>query len=106
MSNKVVPWYESDKMWEIMEPMLFTEARIALTATEVDSIELFCNIQQSQSVLDLCCGIGRHSLEFARRGHSVVGVDRTELYLKRAEKAASEEKLDIEFVEDDMRTFS
>ncbi len=100
-----VPWYENDKLWEIMEPVLFTEARIAHTVSEVDSIKSLCKVQQDESVLDLCCGIGRHSLEFARRGHNVVGVDRTKLYLERAKKSAAEENLDIEFVEDDMRTF-
>jgi SAM-dependent methyltransferase len=34
-----------------------------------------------------------------------VGVDRTKLYLEKAKRSATEEKLDIEFVEDDMRTF-
>jgi len=105
MADEEVPWYENDKMWEIMEPVLFTEARVAHTVTEVDSIKSLCKIQQDESILDLCCGIGRHSLEFARRGHRVVGVDRTRLYLEKARKLASEENLDIEFIEDDMRTF-
>ncbi|MHA2027303.1 MAG: class I SAM-dependent methyltransferase, partial [Candidatus Thorarchaeota archaeon] len=82
-----------------------TEARIAHTVNEVDSIKSLSKIQQDESILDLCCGIGRHSLEFARRGHRVVGVDRTKLYLEKAKRSATEEKLDIEFVEDDMRTF-
>ncbi|MHA3963304.1 MAG: class I SAM-dependent methyltransferase [Candidatus Thorarchaeota archaeon SMTZ1-45] len=100
-----VAWYEDDKLWEIMEPIMFTEARIAYTTDEVDSIKSLCKIQQDETILDLCCGIGRHSLEFARRGHRVVGVDRTELYLERARRSAEDEKLDIEFVLDDMRTF-
>ncbi|MHA2159677.1 MAG: class I SAM-dependent methyltransferase [Candidatus Thorarchaeota archaeon] len=105
MSDEEVTWYENDKLWEIMEPVLFTEARIAHTVNEVDSIKSLSKIQQDESILDLCCGIGRHSLEFARRGHRVVGVDRTKLYLEKAKRSATEEKLDIEFVEDDMRTF-
>lgn len=103
--EKQVEWYEDDKMWEIMEPVLFTEARIAHTSNEVDAIKSLCKIQPDDAILDLCCGVGRHSLEFARRGHKVVGVDRTKLYLERAKKAAKDEKLNIEFVLDDMRTF-
>ena len=103
--EKQVEWYEDDKMWEIMEPVLFTEARIAHTSNEVDAIKSLCKIQLDDAILDLCCGVGRHSLEFARRGHKVVGVDRTKLYLERAKKAAKDEKLNIEFVLDDMRTF-
>lgn len=100
-----VPWYENDKLWELMEPVMFTEARIAHSSNEVDSIKSLCKIAQDESILDLCCGIGRHSLEFARRGHMVVGVDRTRLYLEKAKRSAAEEKLSIEFVLDDMRTF-
>jgi SAM-dependent methyltransferase len=55
--------------------------------------------------LDLCCGPGRHSLEFARRGFSVVGVDRTKIYLEKARKQAQAEGLEVEFVQKDMRHF-
>ncbi len=104
-SKKEIPWYANDTMWTIMEPILFTEARIAHTVAEVDSIKSLCKIQNDESILDLCCGIGRHSLEFSRRGHNVVGVDRTRLYLEKAIARAQEERLNIEFVLDDMRTF-
>ncbi len=100
-----VPWYEDEKLWEIMEPVMFTEARIAFTPNEVDAIKSLCGIAPDEAVLDLCCGVGRHSLELARRGHKVVGVDRTSQYLDRAKKTAEEENLTIEFVLDDMRTF-
>jgi SAM-dependent methyltransferase len=103
--NNSVAWYEDDKLWEIMEPVMFTEARIARTQDEVDAIKFLCRIQPDETILDLCCGVGRHSLEFARRGYKVVGVDRTKVYLEKAKLAAKEENLDIEFVLDDMRTF-
>ncbi|MFX1484511.1 MAG: class I SAM-dependent methyltransferase [Promethearchaeota archaeon] len=100
-----IPWYEDETLWAIMEPVLFTKARIAHSVAQVDSIKSLCKMQQDESVLDLCCGIGRHSLEFARRGHKVVGVDRTRLYLEKAKQKAHEENLRVEFVLDDMRTF-
>jgi len=100
-----VPWYEDDKLWEIMEPVMFSGARIAYTSNEVDAIKSLCRIAPDEIVLDLCCGVGRHSLEFARRGHKVVGVDRTRMYLEKARTVANEENLPIEFVLDDMRTF-
>ena len=103
--DKREEWYENEKMWELMEPVMFSEARIAHTPNEVDSIKSLCKIQPDERILDLCCGIGRHSLEFARRGHVVVGVDRTNIYLKKARKTAADENLEIEFVHDDMRTF-
>lgn len=39
------------------------------------------------------CGFGRHSLEFARRGYEVVGVDITKDYVDDAIKSADHEKL-------------
>ena len=56
-------------------------------------------------MLDLCCGPGRHSLEFARRGFRVTGVDRTAHYLTTARAAATREGLTVEFVQEDMRHF-
>ncbi|MFX1579031.1 MAG: class I SAM-dependent methyltransferase [Promethearchaeota archaeon] len=99
------PWYENDKLWEIMEPIMFTDARIAFTTNEIDEIKSICRIAPDEVILDLCCGIGRHSLELARRGYKVVGVDRTRLYLEKAKAKADEENLPVEFVLDDMRTF-
>ena len=44
----------------------------------------------TRDVLDLGCGTGGHSLVLARRGHRVVGVDRSEAMLAHArEKAAA-----------------
>ena len=100
-----VDWFEDDSLWKLMEPVLFTEARLAHTPAEVDSIKSLCKILQEDTILDMCCGVGRHSLELARRGHKVVGVDRTRLYIEKAITNAKKENLDIEFVQDDMRTF-
>jgi SAM-dependent methyltransferase len=50
--------------------------------------------------------VGRHSLEFARRGFQVTAVDRTSSYLKKASERSVAEGLNAEFIEADMRTFS
>ncbi len=41
-----------------------------------------------RSLLDLGCGTGRHSVELARRGYQVVGVDLSENMLERARRRA------------------
>ena len=56
-------------------------------------------------ILDLCCGPGRHATVLAERGFSVTGVDSTAFLLQKARARASERKLDVEFVQDDMRRF-
>jgi SAM-dependent methyltransferase len=44
-----------------------------------------------RSILDLGCGTGRHSVELARRGYEVVGVDLSEGMLDRARRRAAGE---------------
>lgn len=102
----IKPWHEDDSFWERWEPVMFTPQKIADAVEEVTKIVKLLNIQPGSSILDLCCGIGRHSLELARRGYRVTGVDRTKGYLDKARKQVKEEGLDIEFVQGDMRLFS
>jgi len=100
------PWYDQDSYWTTFESILFHQKRLADTPSQVDHIIKLLQIKSDAKILDLCCGIGRHSLEFARRGFQVTGVDRTKSYLDKAKNQAKAEKLPIEFVNEDMRMFS
>jgi SAM-dependent methyltransferase len=100
------PWHEDDSFWETWGPLMFTPQRVADAAEEVTKIVKLLDVQLGSSILDLGCGVGRHSLEFARRGHQVTGVDRTGGYLDKAKERAKEEGLNTEFVQGDMRLFS
>lgn len=100
------PWYEDDDFWKKLEPVLFPQQRLKDTPEAVDRIIALLQLQSGITVLDLCCGIGRHSLEFARRGFHVTGVDRTRYYLDKASKQATTEGLKMEFVQADMGEFS
>jgi len=55
------------------------------------------------SILDVACGPGRHSVEFARKGMAVTGLDFCKPYLDEARADAKKLKLDIKFVLGDMR---
>ena len=99
------PWYEQDAFWDVFGPVIFDRARRELAPGEVDNLIEVAGLERGQRVCDLCCGVGRHSVELARRGFAVTGVDRTRRYLDEARSAAREEGLDIEFVEEDMRDF-
>jgi SAM-dependent methyltransferase len=99
------PWHEDDFFWKTWGPVLFTGRRLAATSAEVEGVVSLTGITPGAHVLDLCCGIGRHSLELARRGFKVTGVDRTSHYLEQASAQADKENLKVEFVQDDMRAF-
>jgi SAM-dependent methyltransferase len=57
----------------------------------------------SARIFDLACGHGRHSLELARRGYSVVGLDISPESIEIARERAASERLEVEFLEGDMR---
>lgn len=76
------------------------------TIREVKGVIRLCAITCSSetSVLDVPCGWGRHSLELAQRGCSVVGVDLCDSYLKQARRAATARGLgNVTFKKGDMR---
>ncbi|MCB9538755.1 MAG: methyltransferase domain-containing protein [Myxococcales bacterium] len=73
------------------------------TQAEVDFIEQRLGALEGARLLDVACGYGRHSLELARRGHELVGLDLSLDMLKRALAAAQEEGLAVKFVHGDMR---
>jgi len=98
-------WYDDDTFWETFRDYMFNPARLEQARAEVDQLVALLKLGSGVQLLDLCCGIGRHSLEFARRGFMVTGVDRTARYLELARDGAARENLSIEFVHSDMRAF-
>jgi len=98
-------WHERDTFWKNVEPILFHQQRLNNTADEVEKVLSLVGIKPGGQVLDLCCGVGRHSLELARRGFEVTGIDITERYLKKAKALAKKEKLKIKFITADMKIF-
>ncbi len=98
-------WHEQEDFWELFAPSMFHEQRWANTPADITNALTLMNLPDGVAVLDLCCGPGRLSLELVRRGYRVTGVDRTAAYLQEARTRAQAEGLEIEFAQDDMRTF-
>ncbi|HOP07908.1 MAG TPA: class I SAM-dependent methyltransferase [candidate division Zixibacteria bacterium] len=103
--NEEKDWHEQDEFWELYEEVFFNPDRVEAATDEAAKIIALTEVLPGARVLDLCCGIGRHSIEFARRGFKVTAVDRTKRYLERAHRSADEAGVDIEFIESDMREF-
>lgn len=99
------PWHETDAFWADFREVLFPDLRWERVGEEVDGLLRLADLPPGSRILDLCCGPGRHSLELARRGHRVVGVDRTAAYLEEAREEARRERLAVEFLQDDMRRY-
>ncbi len=75
----------------------------------INLIQRNTNLTAGKKVLDVCCGQGRHSIEFGRRGYNVLGIDISEILIERARSALKREcerELKVRFEIEDMRTFS
>jgi SAM-dependent methyltransferase len=62
-------------------------------------------VKESARILDLCCGIGRHSVALAEKGFQVTGIDLSEANIRRAEVTAKEKDVEkrTEFLVGDVR---
>ena len=53
-------------------------------------------IRKGGSILDVGCGTGRHSIERARRGYAITGLDLSSEMLARAADAARSAGVDVQ----------
>ncbi|MDK2884294.1 class I SAM-dependent methyltransferase [Pseudothermotoga sp.] len=74
--------YFFDEYAEKYDNEIFTKN----TKAEIDFIEQELNIPAGSFILDVGCGTGRHSIELAKRGYSVKGIDISERMLSIARK--------------------
>jgi len=75
---------------------------MAMAPREAAAAWKLLGLKRGSRVLDLCCGTGRHAILLAKRGASVLGVDRTRAYLDEARRRAGKVKNCL-FAEGDMR---
>lgn len=68
------------------------------TVAEVDFLLEELALPDGSHILDVGCGTGRHSVELAKRGYKVTGVDLSAGMLAEAEKAASEAGVSVELI--------
>ena len=78
----------------------FTDERAEKEAGFVATV---LDLKPGASVLDLCCGQGRHAVEFAKRGLRVTGLDLNPEYLELTQRAAKAANVQLETVAADMR---
>lgn len=101
----MLPWHQNDEFWKAFASVIFSSERWQEAADEVENAIKLLDLKKDMQILDLCCGPGRHTLELARRGFQVTGVDRTSQYLKKAKRLAKREKYSCTFHSADMREF-
>jgi SAM-dependent methyltransferase len=112
----VAAWFEDEEFWIKNGPLMFHAGLWDEVPSVVDGILGLVYPPATPAatpatrpaggrLLDACCGVGRHSLEFARRGWKVTGVDITEAYLEAARESAEAFGCGAEFLKADIRSF-
>ena len=93
MKSMKKDWYK--KGWTLdIQNMSWVED----TNRQVDFLIKQLQLKGTEKILDLACGFGRHSLEFARRGYDVTGIDITPVYIDYANEQAKKENLNAKFI--------
>jgi SAM-dependent methyltransferase len=97
-------WYDDffDATYRELEQARFAPEQ---TRREIDFVEHTLGLKTGAGVLDMCCGHGRHSLELARRGYRVTGVDRNQAFVEAAAAEARQAGFDVDWQVADMRAF-
>lgn len=100
-------WFLDESLWEGLYPAMFGEPRLEVAEREIDQLIELLGVEPGRarrSVLDLCCGPGRHAIALARRGWAVTAVDGSAFLLGKA-RARAQGVPGIEWVREDMRRF-
>ena len=75
------------------------------TAQEVDFILNTVPMPAGGTVLDVGCGFGRHSIELAKRGFAVTGIDPAKAMIAAAKQQAQEANVSVDFQQVAGQTF-
>ncbi len=67
------------------------------TIGECDFIESEISGNKGARILDIGCGTGRHSIEMARRGYRLTGIDLSDSMLSRAKENAAAAGVSVDF---------
>jgi 2-polyprenyl-3-methyl-5-hydroxy-6-metoxy-1,4-benzoquinol methylase len=96
-------WYEA--LFEDYGKKYDNENFAQGTIGECDFIEKEINFNKSLKIIDIGCGTGRHSIELAKRGYNLTGIDLSKSLLERAREKSLALNLQINFQKHDARNF-
>lgn len=105
MEQAASDWFLDESFWATFYPHMFSETSYAAAREQAGHLLALTDLTTG-SVLDLACGPGRYSVPLAQRGFHVTGVDSTPFLLEKARAYAATAKVDVEWVQDDMRQFT
>src|SRR5579885_2460171 len=75
------------------------------TVAEIDFFLGLFALAKGARILDVGCGTGRHSIELAKRGYEVTGIDLSNGMLSVAKEKASAAGVQVEWIQADATCF-
>ncbi|MCA9405685.1 MAG: methyltransferase domain-containing protein [Candidatus Omnitrophica bacterium] len=76
----------------------------SITKSEISHYLKILKLDHDQRILDVCCGQGRHVLEFIEQGYPhASGLDRSRFLIQKARTTARKKNLEVKFKEGDAR---
>lgn len=97
--KKVRSWYKESFGYDYLT--IYKHRDFQGAAREVQRMIEWLQLPTGAHILDLCCGMGRHSLALADFGYQVTGVDLSEVLLQEARDADINAK--VTWIHGDMR---
>lgn len=99
-------WFENEAFWKNFGPIMFDSQRWAEAPAVAADICKIAGLSKGSTILDAGCGVGRITTELALKGLDVTGVDIIQSELDAAADSAADEKVKVNFVKADLRTFT
>jgi SAM-dependent methyltransferase len=94
-------WYE--RAFQIDYLRVYKHRNDEEARKQIDFLTRVLELEPPLDIFDLSCGDGRHAIEWARRGYQVTGLDLSNDLLERARERADEAKMEVSFIQGDMR---
>ena len=96
------PNFFSENSPFLQHPLLTPER----TAREIEFVIAHLGLSSGERVLDVGCGFGRHSIELAKRGYAVTGIDPAAAMIEAAQMRAAEAGVNVTFEQTPAETFT
>lgn len=106
MKNQKKSWFENEEFWLNYAPIMFDENRWAESFEVARYVKKIANLKKGDKILDAGCGVGRISVELAKLGLDVTGIDLIQSELDAAKETAQDEGVHLNLVKADLRNFA